>query len=93
MPWIELNDEDLQVQFSIFDNGVGITMPYFSDRAREMMECVTDSFAPLKSAAGYCAYDPQLGRAVTAKDLDDILSQYQAVPQLIAVKKPWWKFW
>src|SRR4051812_28858401 len=38
LPWIELNDHELQVQFEICDGTVAVTLPYFRDRAQEMME-------------------------------------------------------
>ena len=105
LPWIELNDEDLQLQFEVYGAMVSITMPYFRDRAEEMMKCVTGSFEVLKSAAGYVAYDPQLGRIVEAKDLSEMVARYRemdsALPEivtqsresLIGKKKPWWKLW
>jgi hypothetical protein len=80
-------------------------LPYFRDRAEEMMKCVTDSFKVLKSAAGYVAYDPQLGRIVTATDLSEMVARYRrmdrALPEILAQsreslsgkKKPWWKLW
>jgi hypothetical protein len=105
LPWIELNDEALQLQFEIYEAMVSITMPYFRDRAEEIMKCVTDSFEVLKSAAGYVAYDPQLGRIVTATDLSEMVARYRkmddALPEILAQsreslsgkKKPWWKLW
>ena len=84
---------------------VSVTMPYFRDRAEEMIKCVTDSFEVLKSAAGYIAYDPQLGRVVTAKDSSEMTGEYRrmdrALPEILAQSrdslsgkmKPWWKFW
>ena len=105
LPWIELNDEDLQLQFEVYETMVSATMPYFRDRAQEMMECVTDCFEILKTATGYIAYDPQLGRIVTAADLKEMVARYQemdrALPEILAQslgsvnakKKPWWKIW
>lgn len=105
LPWIELNDEDLQLQFEVYEAMVSITMPYFRDRAEEMMKCVTDSFEVLRSAAGYVAYDPQLGRIVQATDLSELVARYRemdrALPEIITQsrespngrKKPWWKLW
>jgi hypothetical protein len=105
LPWIELNDDDLQIKFEVYERTVAITMPYFRERAREMMECATGSFAVLQVAAGYIAYDPQLGRTVTAADLSEMLAQYRradgAPPGMLtgdsqsppAIKKPWWKVW
>jgi hypothetical protein len=104
LPWIELNDEDLQIQFEIYDGTVAVTIPYFRDRAQEMMECVTGCFEPLHAAAGYSAFDPQLGRIVTVEDLSRMVAQYRgidrALPEILAHnrestagKKPWWKIW
>jgi hypothetical protein len=105
LPWIELNDEDLQLQFLVYDATVDVTMPYFRDRAQEMMECVTGCFEALNAAAGYRAHDPQLGRIVTAADLKEMVARYRemdrALPEILsqsresltARRKPWWKFW
>lgn len=103
LPWIELNDDDLLLQFSIRQRTVGITMPYFGERAQEMMECATGCVETLKAAAGYVAYDPQLDRIVTAADLGDMVTEYRRMdrefPEVAAsqsahaTKKPWWKLW
>jgi hypothetical protein len=105
LPWIELNDEDLQLQFCVYDGSVSVTMPYFRDRAEEMMACVTGCLAPLKAATGYSAYDPQLERVVSAADVDAMVAQYRGMDRLLpeileegresltAAKRPWWKFW
>ena len=105
LPWIELNDEDLQLQFEVYEAMVSITMPYFRDRAEEMMKCATDSFDVVKSAAGYVAYDPQLGRIVKPTDLSELVAQYKnmdrALPEILdqsreslsGKKKPWWRLW
>ena len=105
LSWIELSDENLQVQFEIYDAAVSVTMPYFRERAQEMMECVTGCFETLNDAAGYSAYDPQLGRFVTAADLKEMVASYRemdrALPEILsrgresltARKKPWWKIW
>jgi hypothetical protein len=105
LPWIELNDENLQIQFEVCEGSVSVTMPYCRDRAEEMMECLAGCFETLDAAAGYSAYDPQLGRVVTAEDLDEMIAQYQEVDQLLpetltpspestaAPTKPWWKLW
>jgi hypothetical protein len=105
LPWIELNDEDLQVQFQVYDGNAGVTMPYFRDRAQEMMVCMTGCFEPLNVAAGYTAYDPQLERVVTSTDLNEMVALYRgmdrALPEILAQssdslsgkKKSWWKPW
>jgi hypothetical protein len=106
LPWIELNDDDLQVQFEVYEGTVAITMPYFRQHAQEMMECATGCFGILEVAAGYIAYDPQLGRIVNTGDLNEMVTQYRRMdrelpgivadynPQpSVAPKKPWWKVW
>ena len=49
---------------------------------------------------GYTAFDPQLGRAVTADDCDSMIDVYHrmdaAIPGIRGGdlgKKRWWKFW
>lgn len=105
LPWIELNDEDLQLQFCVYDGSISVTMPYFRDRAEEMMNCFIGCLAPLKAAAGYSAYDPQLERVITPADVDAMVARYRSMDRflpeileesresLTAVKRPWWKFW
>lgn len=105
MPWIELNDEELEVQFEVYDGTVAVTLPYFRDRAQQMLECVTGCFETLDAAAHYSAYDPQLGRIVTSADLNQMIAQYRemdrALPEILANnsesraanKRPWWKLW
>ncbi len=99
LPWIELNDETLMVQFSIAEDSVSATMPYYGEDANPMMECLTSSIAVL-AATGYIAYDPQLGRAVTVADKEEMAALYAGVPSPAVTalsigqgKKPWWKFW
>jgi hypothetical protein len=100
LPWIELNDEDLQIQVSVYEQSASITMPYFRQHATEMMECVKCCLNVGHEHCGYVAYDPQLGRLVTADDADAIVHVYggmdEALPGIqdkALYKKPWWKFW
>jgi len=103
MPWIELNDEQLQLQVIINERTVDITLPYFRPGAKEMMACVKETIRAIHAVTGYAAYDPQLGRVVTEADIENMLAQYLSVdppetpaglPQSPApAKKPWWKFW
>ena len=105
LPWIELTDESLPIQFEISEGSVSVTVAYFGDNAAEVMEYITRSFELLQAAAGYSAYDPQLGRAVTSADLNEMVQQYDGVndafPEVMAhgrsadtpAKKPWWKIW
>lgn len=105
LPWIELDDEGLQVQANIRERAVGITMPYFRKDAEEMVTCVCDCVEVLNQGFGYIAYDPQLDHFVSAIDLADMIATYRgmdrALPGILAQsarssaqrKKPWWKIW
>ena len=100
LPWIELNDEDLQVQVSVYEDSVSITMPYFRERTSEMMDCIERCIRACQEHCGYTAFDPQLGRAVTADDCDSIAEAYHqmnaALPEIRGgspARKRWWKFW
>ncbi len=53
LPWIELNDEDLQVQVNISELKVDITIPYFRKGTEGMIECVRDCIEVLNHDAGY----------------------------------------
>jgi hypothetical protein len=104
LPWIELNEEDLLVQIHVYETGAGITVPYFGERGRELMECVVGCMRVLGTSAGFVAYDPQLGRIVGPSDLDAMVAQYGHVNEVfpvviahdesgVAGRRPWWKFW
>ena len=100
LPWIELNDEELQIQVSVYEQSASITMPYFRQRTTERMECLMGCLNLCREYCGYVAYDPQLGRVVTADDSDAIAAVYRGIDkhyQDLAGKppdkKPWWKFW
>jgi hypothetical protein len=67
LPWIELNDEDLQVQVEVYEESVSITMPYFRERTTVMSDCIGRCIQVCHEHRGYAAFDPQLGRAVTAR--------------------------
>jgi len=56
LPWIELNDDDLEVQFTVYDGTVEVSLPYFRDTGEDMIQCITESFEILH-AEGYFAYD------------------------------------
>jgi hypothetical protein len=100
LPWIELNDPELPVQFSVHPTTVGITIPYGGDGAREMLECAISCCEMLRDA-GYFTFDPQLDRLVTRADIVAMLGIHMDVehkfPEILASlpepKKPWWKFW
>jgi hypothetical protein len=105
VPWIELNDEGLQVQVNISERTVGITLPYFRKDAGDMIGCVRKCIEVLNQEAGYVAYDPQLDRFVSKADFDEMVTAYRrmdrALPEIIErktlgsgkPKKPWWKIW
>ena len=99
---IQLNDKRLEVQIEVHPDTVQITMPYFRQPVREMMECAVGCIETVHKVAGYSAYDPQADHFVTAADLEQMITRYCAVDQseiLIEVAKgqppakPWWKFW
>jgi hypothetical protein len=76
LPWIELIEEDLWVQIHVYETGAGITVPYFGERGRELIDCVVGCIRVLGTSAGSVAYDPQLGRIVGPSDLDAMVTQY-----------------
>jgi hypothetical protein len=103
LPWIELNDENAQVQVRINERTVDITIPYFREQIDEMLRCI-GCCLNLLATPGYVAWDPQLGRVVTANDLDQVRKQYRSMdrnlPTILAdnarrtaKKRPWWKIW
>jgi hypothetical protein len=90
LPWIELNDEDIQIQFSVYEQTASITIPYFGEPTDQLMRCIRCCLRASREECGYIAFDPQLGRVVTVDDLDQIAQLYRGM----ALKaKPWWKFW
>jgi len=103
LPWIELDDEDLQVQVMIQPDSVEITMPYFRDRAGEMMALAAKCIKIVTQETGFLAYDPQLERLVTESDLSGMQSQYREMdrhlPDIVQrgagsnPARPWWRFW
>jgi hypothetical protein len=98
LPFIELDDEDLQVQVNICAHSVDVTMPYVRANARDMLHAVRICIEVLEKEAGLLAYDPQLDRMITAADVTAMYEQYRAtdsvLPQIRGLgNKPWWKFW
>ena len=101
LPWIELNDEDLQIQVQVYEESVSITMPYFRERITERIDCIRRCIQVCHDHRGYTAFDPQLGRAVTVDDCDSIAGAYRHMdPAKLRetrgegpAKKRWWKFW
>src|SRR6266853_1744089 len=55
LPYIELDDEELQIQLNIRTDSVGLTMPYFRERAREMLDLVRICIDVLETEAGFLA--------------------------------------
>ena len=105
LPWIELTEENLQLQVTIQEDMVSISMPYFRERSAEMMNLAGKCIEALTNEGGFVAYDPQLERIVRVNDLSDALTQYhdmdRHLPDMIAaasrektrVRRPWWKIW
>ena len=96
-PWIELNDENLQVQVSVYENSVSITMPYFREQVVEMMACISSCIQVCHELRGYAAFNPQLGRAVTADDSESITRAYRSMNKAFPdparetkSKNSWW---
>jgi hypothetical protein len=54
-----------------------MNMPYFRPNADERMRVVGQCIAKLCALTGYSAYDPQLGRFVTAGDMGDATNIYR----------------
>jgi hypothetical protein len=97
LPWIELNDENLQVQVSVYENSVSITIPYFREQVVEMMACLSSCIQVCHELRGYTAFDPQLGRAVTADDSESITRAYRSMNRTFPdparetkSKNSWW---
>jgi len=105
LPWIELDDEQLEIQIHVYEQTVSITMPYFREPVQEMMKCVAGCLQIVEATADYVAYDPQLGRIVAAADLGEMVAQYRYMGKARAgilphttqsstpARKPWWKIW
>ena len=83
MPWIELNDEDLQIQVSVYEDSVSITMPYFRQRTCEMIDCLNCCIQVCREHRGYAAFDPQLDRAVTVNDSESITRAYRQMDEAL----------
>jgi hypothetical protein len=92
LPWIELNDAGVEVQVSVHEGSVSITMPYFRERATEMMECVRCCIQVCYRERGYVAFDPQLGRVVAVDDSASSMRAYRrmdkALPEIRGELRP-----
>jgi hypothetical protein len=100
LPWIELNEDNLQIQFTVHEQTASMAMPYFRELTASAMECIECCLSACRELRGYETYDPQLGRVVTVADLDRMAQQYRAVGEALphlrghaAKAEPWWKFW
>ena len=104
LPWIELTDDGLLIQVMIGEESESITITYFQEDQKEMIDCLRGCFEVLQLAEGYTAYDPQLGRVVGVNDLDEIAKGYRGTDavlptmsgeknQVVTAKKRWWKIW
>jgi hypothetical protein len=98
LTWIELDQSSLSAQIIVNHQTVSINLPYFRDKAPEMMSLLVGCIETVHKAADYSAFDPQLGRLVTPADLREMTALYRGVdraqPQLRAPsRKPWWKLW
>ena len=103
LPWLELNEEDHNVQVMISADSVTIHLPYFDNAPQEMLRITSVCLDILTTQFGFTAFDPQLARTVTAADFADITRAYQSVPSpaklLLQMNKtnrkpkPWWKIW
>ena len=100
LPWIELNDENLQLQVSVYADSVSITMPYFRERTPEVMDCIHCCIQVCQEHRGYAAFDPQLGRAVTTRDRESMTRAYHDIDDALPgirgnspPKRRWWQFW
>jgi hypothetical protein len=98
LPWIELNDESFQVQVSVYEDSVSITMPYFRQATAQMMDCLGCCIKVCPEQRGYAAFDPQLWRTITADDREKIAQAYRrmdkSLPELrgeTQSKGPIWK--
>jgi hypothetical protein len=101
--WLELTDEETQVQVTIGEESVDLTMPYFREHAGEMMKVVVTCIGTLTARTDFVTSDPQLGGIVKASDMPVILAQYRemdtklpkivrALPDSGISSKPGWKF-
>jgi hypothetical protein len=99
---IELNDESFGIQFTIYDNWVSITVPYWHEGAKavEVFRTMWGYFEVIHREAGYVVYDPQLEQVFDPKaDYSAASACYGTVMQKIEdarhspARKPWWRIW
>jgi hypothetical protein len=98
---IELTDTASGVQILLFDDGAGLSIPYWhsGDAARRVLEQAWSMIEIICRETGYEVFDPQLDRVIDVNAFDDVLATYAGATARMeamvgrAAKKPWWKFW
>ncbi len=99
---IELTDDKLGLQITIFDDHATATLAYWhkGKAARTAFDALFECVGVLCREAGYSAYDPQLDCLLDlSSDKVEAISLYEctkaAAEKVISknFKKPWWKFW
>ena len=98
---LELNDEQVGLQITLFDDAGSLTSPYWhqGDAARRVLEQAWGAIGVICRESGYEVFDPQLDRVIDVNVFDDVLSTYAGATGRMealvgrAPKKPWWKFW
>lgn len=98
---LELTDNASGMQILLFDDGAGLTIPYWhsGDAARRVIEQAWGAIEIVCRESGYEVFDPQLDRVIDVNAFDDVLRSYAGTTQRMealigrAPKKPWWKFW
>ncbi len=107
---IELNtrEGDIAVQFTVNDNHVSISVPYWykGDDAKMLFQEIKFYIKIIRETAGYFVFDPQTGRVFDPFEnefdgLEKYLSVSENIEEIIGGQnvtvtkpsKPWWKFW
>ncbi len=101
--YVELTvaDDSQGVQFTVYGDHVGVSLPYWSTEAEAHRSASTllGACAHLRDRFGLHAFDPQLGRELTPEqDLPDVLGAFgygtRALRATVAgLRRPWWKLW
>jgi hypothetical protein len=89
--WIELKDEELSTQISIFEDAAkiatnpgGFSVAKYVEAARFVWQCLE----LLESEAGLATYDPQVGRVLSlAKDFEIMLETLSGKPAVKLYRK------
>lgn len=98
---LELTDGTSGVQFHLFDDSAGLSIPYWhsGEPARRVIEQVWALIEIVCRETGYEVFDPQLDRVIDVNAFDEVLETYVGATSRMqtmlgrAAKKPWWKFW